>query len=362
VARQLHIIAEKRRKARPRTVRFLVLGAVVFAACVARADAQSTPLPSPSPPPETTSVVLSSYAFGSRADVSNALISIAGTAGTFRYGLTTGAYSFPVLGAPLVSAVSAGANTSLYGYVPTAYFEYAPSGRIAVMAGKLGSLLGQESVFTFQNINIQRGLGWNAEPLISRGARLIYTPGKLTADVEVNDGYYSGSRRAVEGLAGWAFTPRTSVQLAWIIPDANTPGNPTTAIANKAEYDFMINQSMGKLQLSPYLLLVHSPASATAGFARAESAWTGVFLADYAFSTEFSLGARYEHAQDDSNAADPSANADLIGFGPGSAADTLTLTPSYTFKQLTMRAEYSLITATGALSQARFGAELEVQF
>ena len=294
--------------------------------------------------------------------MSNALFNIARTAGSFRFGLTAGAYAFPVIGTPLASTFAAGANTSLYTVLPIAYAQYAPSDQFSISAGKLGTLLGQESIFTYQNINIQRGLGWNAEPVISRGVRLAYTPGKLTLDLELNDGYYSGSKRAFEWLAGWAFTPQTNLQLAAILPDANTPGNPTAAIANKSEYDLMITQTAGTVQFTPYVLWISSPASANAGFTNAESGYVAALLARYSPPGPLSLGMRYEHARNNSGALDTSPNADFFGYGAGSTADSLTLTPTYTYKQLSARAEYSLVTATGSFSQARLGAELLLQF
>lgn len=124
----------------------------------------------------------------------------------------------------------------------------------------------------------------------------------------------------------------------------------------------MLTQTAGKLQMTPYLLFAHSPPSQVAGFVRGENAWVGSFLADYSFNSAFSLGIRYEHAHNDSDALDTSSNADLIGFGSGSSAGTMTLTPAYTLKQLTIRAEYSHVSAGGNYSQTRLGGELELQF
>lgn len=343
----------------------LVLSACLaaLAASAARSDAQSASAVSPSPSPAVvTNVVASGYAFGSRADVSNALYTFTRTSGTFRYGASLGAYAFPVVGQPLASAFGSNANTSLYGLVPIGYLEYAPTGHFAVMAGKLAALLGQEGVFTYQNVDIQRGLGWNMEPLISRGVRVAYATGKLSADVEINDGYYSGRYRAVEGLLGWAFDTQTTAQFAAIVPDANTPGNPTATIANKAEYNFMFTQTVGKLTVSPYVLLVNSPASQPAGYTTSERAWAAVMLASYAFNGSFSVAGRYERAQNTGSVTDSGANADLVGYGPGSAASTYTLTPSYAIGKFAMRAEYSFVTATPASSNTRAGLEMELQF
>lgn len=314
------------------------------------------------------SAVVSGYTFAtrqsaSRTDVSNLLFTAARNTGTFRYGVTAGAYAFPVVGQPFVSTFQTGANTGSYGFVPIAFAQYAPSDSFTLSVGKLATLLGQESGFTFQNVNIQRGLVWGAEPTISRGVRAAYTKNNLTLDVELNDGYYSGSRRAIEGLLGYAPAAATNVQFAFIIPDANTPGNCTSAVANKAEYNIMLTQTFGKLQLTPYLLFVDSPASASAGYTAAESAYAQVFIANYTFDPAYSLAMRYEHLANRSAPGDTSGNADLVGYGPGSSASGFTVTPAYRYKQLTVRGEYSSVNASrGASAQTRIGFEILGQF
>ena len=53
------------------------------------------------------------------------------------------------------------------------------------------TLIGAEYTFTFQNMNIERGLLWNQEPAISRGAQLNYTADPLAFSFSWNDGFYS---------------------------------------------------------------------------------------------------------------------------------------------------------------------------
>jgi hypothetical protein len=335
----------------------------LFAAVLVIAQS-ATPSPKPSPAVTLTAVV-GGYTFATgqspgHSDLSNALVTIARTEGAFRYSVTAGAYAFPVVGTPLVSTFAAGANVNLFGYVPIAFVKWVPNSQLTLTAGKIATLLGQENGFTFQNINIQRGLAWNAEPTISRGIRATYTPGKLTANLEYNDGYYSASHRAIEGLVGWQSDPNTNVSFAFITPDRNTPPNLTASVANKAEYDLMIAKQFGKLQILPYFLWIDSPASASNGYASNETAFAQAFLANYAFGGSWSIAARFEALENYSSPTDTNANADLIGFGPGSNAVTYTLTPQYKAGSLTARAEYSLVNATG-FTQKRLGFELNVQ-
>lgn len=366
------------------------------AACTVPALADPAPPPTPSPapsPPVTTSGIVSGFTFtsdnpnaagaldtasgadlSSRTQLSNALITVAHSSGPLRFSITAGAYNFPVAGVAINPTFQKVANTNLFGYLPNAYVQYVPNARWTISAGKLPTLLGQENTFTFQNINIQRGLIWNMEPVVSNGIRVAYSNANFSAAMEYNDGFYSGTRRAVEGLLGWNPTPASSLQFIFIIPDANTPPNTTAFIANKREYDVMYTQQIGKLQLLPYALWVQSPASTAAGYVKAESAFGAALLADYAFNGALSLGGRFEAVGNASSVNDASLNSDLVGYGPGSSATTFTLTPAYKTPHLFVRGEWSHVVAnnvfpglgfgTGGLrtNQTRLGLEVGAQF
>jgi hypothetical protein len=371
------------------------IGAVFLAACPAM-SALADPLPPPTPSPApalTVSGVLSGFTLSSdnanatgaldtasgadlssRTQLSNALLTIAHTNGKLRFSITAGAYAFPVVGVAINPTFQRLANTNLYGYVPNAYVQYVPDSAWTISAGKLPTLLGQENTFTLQNLNIQRGLVWNMEPVVSNGIRVAYSHANFSAALEYNDGFYSGSHRAIEGQVGWNPTPANSLQLIFIVPDANTPANNTALIANKREYDLMYTQQIGKLQLLPYALWVQSPASAALGYAKSESAFGAVLLANYAFNSTFSLGGRFEAVADSSALTDFGFNSDLLGYGPGSNATTLTLTPTYKTSHMFARGEWSHVAAYNVLpglgfgpagtrtNQTRLGVELGVQF
>lgn len=302
---------------------------------------------------------------GALTDVSNGMLTLSKNTGQLQGSVTVGEYALSVLGMPLEPTTAKGANTSLYGFVPAYDVAYVPNGNVTVSAGQLATLLGQEDGFTYQNVTIERGVVWGAEPTFSRGVRATYTNGKITGDLEYDDGYYSGNGgRAVEGLAGWAPTANTDWQFAFIVPGANTQPNVTTSVANKREFDFMLTQQFGKLQLEPYVLYVDSPASAQLGYTKSESALGAVVLADYAWNSVYSVGGRFESFGNGSAASDTSLNADLVGFGPGSRATTWTITPMYHPGPFFVRAEYSFVTVTnGAFSsQSRYLVELGAQF
>lgn len=293
-----------------------------------------------------------------RADLSNLLVNAAYTSGLFRAAATVGGYNFLTVGQAINSTFQHGANTNLYTVLPLVSLQYASKdGHVTVIAGKLPPLLGQESNFTYQNVNIERGLGWSLEPVVSRGVHVGYVNGAWSAAAEENDGYYSGTKRALEYSLAWAPSSATTLSFASIVPNRDTPPNPTAAIANKAEYNLMYSHTIGKLQLSPYLLLVSSPASAALGYAQNESAFAAVLLGAYAFTSQYSVGFRYENVADRSSTSDMGLNADLLGYGPGSAADTYTLTPTYKSGNVTLRVEYAHVVVRNAAAGLAFGSQ-----
>jgi hypothetical protein len=322
-----------------------------------------SPVPSVSPAPAVSiSGALAAYAFGPRLDVSDALVSLTRSSGTFRYGVMAGAYAFPVIGQPLASTFATSANTSLFGFVPIAYAGYAPNDHVSILAGKLATSIGAENPFTFQNTDIERDLSWNMEPVVSRGARLVYTNGTVTANIEYNDGYYSGSHRAVEGAFIWAPTGATSMEVSAIIPGANTPGNATASVANRSEYSLVMTRTVGKFSVTPYVVLAQSPASQPVGYLRSEGAWGAGFFGAWSFNDTVSLGGRYGYLGNESAAGDASANADFVGYGAGSKATTLTLTPEYKKKQFFVRGEYGVVLVSGGQQFGRLGVETGIQF
>ena len=334
--------------------------------------AQSTPSPAPAPtatrvPVITVTPEITLYHFWTSdvprpsTDVASGLFNFTINSGKLRANATVGDYGFPTVGFPLVPDTADGANLELYSPLPIAAISFSIDSRFSVAVGKFAALLGQESPFTYQNLNIQRGIGWAMEPAISRGVQVAYSNGPWSATLQENDAYYSGSSRAVEGLIGWAPSTDTAVQFAAIVPGANVPGNVSTTVGNKAEYDLMYTRSIGKLQILPYVLWVHSPASSVLGYTSAENAWAGVLLGTWNFSPQMSVAFRYESARNTSSTSDTTANADLLGFGPGSSASSETVTPTFHFGNAgVLRFEYSHVRATGLDNQSRFGLEFGV--
>ena len=74
--------------------------------------------------------------------------------------------------------------------------------------GKLPTLIGAEYGFSFQNINIERGLLFGQEPTFSKGGQLNYTWGPVAFSLSFNDGFDSGVYNWVTGSATYTYQQR----------------------------------------------------------------------------------------------------------------------------------------------------------
>jgi len=324
-----------------------LLAAAVAASASPSPSPSPTPTPSPAPAVALHAVFSESLAFTSgvnatgsfdsstgndrstRSNVSNAFAIVTKTAGTWQYGLQAGAYSIPTIGIAGNKTIQTGANTDLYGPVPLAYLEYVPSGNFNVSAGVLATLTGAESTFTYEDWNIQRGAVWNVENAVSRGFRAALTQGKAVITLGANDGFYSGKYGAEEASVTYSPDSSDSLLFVWLDPNPRTPGNPTTSVANKQLLNLVFTRTRGNLQLAPYILSAMSPAAPSLGYTKAENAFGGAILANYAWTNKFSTALRWETLHNGSGQSDTSPNADLIGYGPGSGMSAWTLTPAW---------------------------------
>ena len=143
-------------------------------------------------------------------DLSNAQIFIQKTSGWFQFYLQGGAYNLPVVGVPFLKTIDTVKN--VYGPFPVGYAKLV-KGNFNVEIGALPTLIGDEYTFTFQNMNIERGLLWNQEPAVSRGIQINDTYKKLTLSFSWNDGFYSDRYTSFSGLAGLCHQWRKHIDL-----------------------------------------------------------------------------------------------------------------------------------------------------
>src|SRR5207248_849393 len=148
----------------------------------------------------------------SNGDLSNGLFAVQTTEGLFQFFTLVGAYSFPTLGAPYAHVDRAMGDT--FGPVPETYLKIASNDAFSLQVGKLPTLIGAEYAFTFQNMNIERGLLWAQEPIASRGIQGNYTTGPLAFSVSFNDGTYSDSYNWLVGSVAWTIDKANTLTFA----------------------------------------------------------------------------------------------------------------------------------------------------
>src|SRR5450759_3326642 len=148
----------------------------------------------------------------SLVDLSNGQVFIQKVDGVFQFFVQAGTYSLPDIGLPYLrngntEHITGAATNAFFGVVPQAFVKLVPSKNFSIMAGKLPTLMGAEYTFSFENMNIERGLLWNQENAVNRGIQVNQTIGKFTASLSWNDGYYSNRYSWLSGSLTYANGP-----------------------------------------------------------------------------------------------------------------------------------------------------------
>jgi hypothetical protein len=245
------------------------------------------------------------------------------------------------LGVPYAKAsVATPAN---FGYAPEAYIKLAGEGdwsAWSIEAGKLPTLIGDEYTFTFENMNINRGLLWNIEPAVSRGVQVNYAQGPLTISLSWNDGTYTDKWDTMSGLISYGFNGGADT-LAFAASGDLGSADPFHLLDSGSVYNLIYTHTSGPWTISPYIQYNDTP-SVPGVFAKGSSVWGGAILASYAFNDNWKLAMRGEY-ESESGTKNAFATPDIIGYGAGSGAWSLTLTPTYQWKVLFARADLSVV-------------------
>ena len=177
-------------------------------ASVCTAQAPPTPLPSPSITGPLSSIPPAEFGAGqfgklavngflsgiglwqgnhvpgdnsTRAALSNWQVVIQKPDGWLQFYFQAGAYNIPAVG---TSFLSTGKTISdLYGPVPVAFLKLQPGKNTSIEIGSLPTLIGAEYTFTFENMNVERGLLWNQENAVNRGIQINQTIGKFSGSL-----------------------------------------------------------------------------------------------------------------------------------------------------------------------------------
>jgi hypothetical protein len=272
-------------------------------------------------------------------DISNAQVIINKSDGILQFYVQAGAYSLPALGATYFRATVEAPAT--YGYVPQGFVKLVPNSAFSIEAGALPTLIGGEYTFTFQNMNIERGLLWGQEPAVSKGVQANFTQGPWAISAAYTDGYYSNEYTAVSGLITYTFKNSDTLAFAG---EGNVSTNRVSTFVtplaqnNGQVYNLLYSHTSGPWTISPYIQYTSVPTVRAANgtiLSLSASTWGGAILTKYNFTPEFSVAGRVEYIS--------SSGRQNLLFGPGSNAWSITVTPTYQKGVFFARAEVSYV-------------------
>ena len=303
-----------------------------------------------------------------RVDFTNLQAWVQKADGPFQFYVQAGLYSIPTLGIPNYSSFDQ--TDLLFTPLPVAFGKYQINDEFSVQGGRMFTNIGSELPFTFQNLNITRGLLFAQENIINHGVQLNYSSGPWNASVAVTDGFFSEDFNWFTGL------------VTYKIDDNNTVGvnggfnfDKTNAGARSLRYQFatpLFQQNSGifnvnytytngPVTVTPYFQFTNVEADPTIGIFGSASTYGGAVLAAYSFTDNFALAGRVEYETQTGNRLNPGTTPGLL-FGPGSSAFSFTITPTFTFDRFFIRGEYAHVqlydiqtTALGALVGSGFG-------
>ncbi len=279
-------------------------------------------------------------------DVSNAQVEIQAVSGPFQFFIQAGSYTFPTLGTPYVKP---GKNLDLFfGAVPVAYGKFVVNDKLSIQAGAMPTLIGSEYAFTYQNLNIERGLAWNQEPVISKGVQVNFASGPLTVQASINDGFYSDHYNWFSGLVSYAIDSANTIAVNGGVNFSHTFTNKfraPNAQNNSAIFDVAYTYNKGPIYINPYFQYTKVDGDLAYGVQKGASTWSLALLGKYTVNPQITLAARAEYISSDSDACTAAdgefcAPTSLL-YGPGSDAWSLTFTPTWQKGILFARAEVS---------------------
>jgi hypothetical protein len=287
-----------------------------------------------------------------QAALSNGQVFIQKTDGWLQFYLQAGAYNIPALGLPFLATDKT--ITDLYGPVPVAFLKLQAGKNTSFQIGSLPTLIGAEYTFTFENMNVDRGLVWNQENAVTRGMQVNQTMGKFTASLSWNDGFYSNRYTWLSGTLAYANGPHS---LAFVAGgNYGKTGYQTLATPvqnNGSIYNVIYTYTKGPWIIQPYYQYTNVPTNAKIGIVKGASTNGGAILASHAFKHGFSLAGRWEYIASSGSPRDP----DVVNlmYGPGSKGTSITGTPTFQYGGFFVRGDLAWVKVMDFAPGAVFG-------
>jgi Putative beta-barrel porin-2, OmpL-like. bbp2 len=287
-----------------------------------------------------------------QAALSNGQIFIQKADGKFQYFIQAGAYTLPSLGTPFLATDKTISN--FYGPVPVAFGKVQAGKTTQILFGALPTLIGAEYTFTFQNMNVERGLLWNQETAVSRGIQVNQALGKsLSAAFSWNDGFYSNRYTWLSGSLTYTKGPHALAFVAGGNLGHTVFQTPATPVQNNSSiYNVIYTYTKGSWLIQPYFQYSDVPTNPEVGVVKGASTTGGALLINHTFKHGFSLPGRVEYITTSGSAAEESVN---LLVGPGSSGTSLTVTPTYQSGAFFVRGDFSWTHASDYATGAVFG-------
>ena len=287
-----------------------------------------------------------------QATLSNGQIFIQKPDGKFQYFIQAGAYTMPALATSFLAADKTVSN--FYGPVPVAFAKVQASKTTQFLIGSLPTLIGAEYTFTFENMNIERGLLWNQENAVNRGIQVNQTLGKyLSASFSWNDGFYSNRYSWLSGSLTYTKGPHALAFVAMGNLSQTAYQTAATPVQNNSSiYNVIYTYTKGAWTIQPYYQFTNVPTNPAVGVVKGASTNGGALLISHAFKHGFSLPGRVEYITASGSTADQAVN---LMFGPGSAGTSITGTPTFQYGGLFFRGDISWTHASSYTPGTAFG-------
>ena len=287
-----------------------------------------------------------------QAALSNGQVFIQKADGWFQFYVQAGAYNIPALGVPFLATDKTLSN--LYGPVPVAFLKLAPWKNTSFEIGALPTLMGAEYTFTFQNMNIERGLLWNQENAVNRGIQVNHTMGKFTAALSWNDGYYSNRFSWMSGSLTYTTGPHSLAFVGMGNMGQTAFQTLATPVQNNSTmYAAIYTYNKGSWIIQPYYQFSSVPTNPKIGILKGNTTQAGAILLNHTFGHGFSLPLRWEYITSTGDASDP----DVVNlmYGPGSNGTSITATPTFQYERFFARGDLSYVHVSDITPGLAFG-------
>ncbi len=288
---------------------------------------------------------------GATGDLSNGQIFLQKADGVFQFYVQAGAYNITSMGLPFLHTNDN--VTNLFGPVPVGFVKLQPGKNTSIMVGALPTLIGAEYTFSFENMNIQRGLLWGQENAVNRGVQVNQTMGKFSASISWNDGFYSNRYTWVTGSLAYTNGAHAVSFVAGGNAGQTAYQTYATPVQNNSSiYNIIYTYSKAPWIIQPYWQYSNVPTNSRIGIGKGASTQGGAILVSRTLKKGFSLPFRWEYITTTGSTKDGAVN---LLYGPGSSATSVTVTPTWQKGGLFVRGDLGWVHANNFVPGSAFG-------